>query len=226
MLRTGAAWLTDRLADSAAVPVVYVRSGNQTQLLASVGRSMFESQGSSGVVEQWESRDFLIKTSSLPYSEPLRGDHVVETYGGVDTTYEVSAPRGVPLFHYGDAYRSIVRIHTVATANAGFTPSALLVRAVGVYAGTTITDQQIVSSLTVESSAGRSLTKTLAPATQYVYVVLPTSYGSPTLKVNGLISSAWELTTRSITFTGQAARSYNIYRSTYAVTGVVTLEVA
>jgi hypothetical protein len=40
-----------------------------------------------------------------------------------------------------------------------------------------------------------------------------------------LTSSAWETTTRSIAFTGQAAQSYGIYRSTYPITGTVNLVV-
>ena len=27
------------------------------------------------------------------------------------TIYEVAAPRGVPLFHYGDAFQTCVRVH-------------------------------------------------------------------------------------------------------------------
>jgi hypothetical protein len=78
----------------------------------------------------------------------------------------------------------------------------------------------------VDLATNRALTRTLTPSAAYVYIVLPTSYGSPTLKVNGIVSTAWETTQRSITFTGQAARSYTIYRSTYAVTGTLNLEVA
>jgi hypothetical protein len=60
----------------------------------------------------------------------------------------------------------------------------------------------------------------------YVYVVLPDSFGDPAISVNGLPTTAWSLTTRSITFSGQSARSYRIYRSTYPVTGSVLVEVA
>jgi hypothetical protein len=56
--------------------------------------------------------------------------------------------------------------------------------------------------------------------------VLPASFGSPTFTVGGLVNSAWETTTRSITFTAQAARSYTIYRSTYPITGTVVVVVS
>jgi hypothetical protein len=44
--------------------------------------------------------------------------------------------------------------------------------------------------------------------------------------VSGLTSSAWETTTRSITFAGQTAQSYGIYRSTYPITGTINLTVS
>ena len=226
LLRSGAAWLTDRLVESAAVPCTYIRGNTSTQITACIGRSMFESATQSGVVEQWESRDYIVKVGTLPYAEPDRGDRIVETYGNVSTTYDVSAPRGVPLWHYADAFRTSVKIHTVAASESAAVPGTLLARAAGTFAGATITDGQITSSLTVDLATNRALTRTLTPSAAYVYIVLPTSYGSPTLKVNGIVSTAWETTQRSITFTGQAARSYTIYRSTYAVTGTLNLEVA
>jgi hypothetical protein len=54
---------------------------------------------------------------------------------------------------------------------------------------------------------------------------LPTSFGVPTFAVSGLTSSAWETTTRTITFAGQAAASYGIHRTTYPITGTVNLVV-
>ena len=226
MLRTGAAWLTDRLAESAAVSCTYVRGATETPIIATVGRSTFDAANQSGVIEQWESRDYIVKVGTLPYAEPARGDRIVETFGGVTTTYEVSTPRGVPLVHPADAFRSAIRIHTIAMSNAGFTPGTLLVRAVGAFAGATITDQQIVASLTLDQATSRVLSRSVSPSAAYVYVVLPVSFGTPVLKVNGIVSTAWETTTRSITFSGQAARSYIIYRSTYAISGTLLVEVA
>jgi hypothetical protein len=63
-------------------------------------------------------------------------------------------------------------------------------------------------------------------ASAYVYVVLPASFGQPSIRVNGFVSTAWELTARSIAFAGQSSRPYSIYRSTYPITGTVSVEVA
>jgi hypothetical protein len=112
MLSAGAAWLADQFAASASLTVAYKRGANSSQFLATIGKSMFESSGQNGVTEQWESRDFIVKTEDLPYGEPLRGDLIVEDIGGVSVFYEVAAPRGVPLFHYGDAFQHLVRVHT------------------------------------------------------------------------------------------------------------------
>ena len=64
------------------------------------------------MIEAWESRDYLVKTDELPYGEPRRGDIIVEELDGVATFYEVTAPRGVPIFHYADAFQTVLRIHT------------------------------------------------------------------------------------------------------------------
>jgi hypothetical protein len=112
MLSDGAAWMADQLAASASLTVAYKRGANSSQFVATIGKSMFESSGQNGVTEQWESRDYIVKTADLPYGEPLRGDVIVEDLGGVSVFYEVTAPRGVPLFHYGDAFQNLVRVHT------------------------------------------------------------------------------------------------------------------
>ena len=112
MLSDGAAWMADQLAASASLTCAYRRGANSSQFVATIGKSMFESSGQNGVTEQWESRDYIVKTADLPYGEPLRGDVIVEDIGGVSVFYEVTAPRGVPLFHYGDAFQNLVRVHT------------------------------------------------------------------------------------------------------------------
>jgi hypothetical protein len=112
LLRSGAAWLAGQLAASAAVTVAYKRGANTSQCLATIGRSTFEAANQNGVIETFESRDFLMTVAALPYGVPLRGDQIVEEMDGVARFYEVAAPKGVPVFHYGDAFESLVRVHT------------------------------------------------------------------------------------------------------------------
>ena len=226
MLADGAAWLAGELASAAGSSVVYQRGASSATVTATVGRSQFEAANQSGVIETWESRDFLIRTSVFPYGLPQRHDRVVETVGGAAVTYEVAAPRGVPVYHYGDAFRTMLRVHTKAIDDAATNPLPLLLRWVGASAASAITDQQIAAQLTSSQGVDRTLSQVVTATSAYLYVVLPDSFGTPLLKVNGLPVTAWGLTTRSIAFAGQAARSYRIYRSTYAVTGTVLVEVA
>lgn len=115
LLASGAAWLTGQLKAAAGTTVTYTRSNESVDVIATIGRSEFEAANQSGVVERWESRDFLITAADLPFGLPERGDEIVEARGGDVVTYEVTSPRGVPEWHYGDAFRSIVRVHTIAT---------------------------------------------------------------------------------------------------------------
>ena len=102
----------------------------------------------------------------------------------------------------------------------------LLVRAVGASTAAAITDEQIVSQLTLDLGTGRSISQQVAAAAAYLYVVLPDSFGNPLFSVNGFRVTAFDATTRSITFAGQTARAYRVYRSAYPVTGSVLVEVA
>lgn len=112
MLRAGAVWLAGQLQTNAGSTVVVSRGTTTAEVVATVGRSVFEAADSSGVVEAWESRDYLLPAADLPFGEPQRFDRITETINGVACVYEVCSPRGVPLFHYADAFQEIVRIHT------------------------------------------------------------------------------------------------------------------
>ena len=226
LLASGASWLAGQLAAGASRSVRYSRGADYGTVNATIGTSRFESQGTSGVVEQWESSDFIVKAGTLPFGEPLRHDKVIDTINGIDITYEVTSPRGVPVFHYGDAFRQTVRVHTIATAEASQVVPTLRRRFWGSFASATITDAQIVASLANDLGGSRAQSRTITAQTAYIYVVLPTSFGVPTFAVSGLTSSAWETTQRTITFAGQSALSYGIYRSTYPITGAVTLTVS
>lgn len=225
ILASGAAWLADQLAANASRQVMYYRGTSGAAVYATVGVSRFEAQNSSGITETWESRDYIIKNESLPFGEPQRHDLIVETLNGNDIRYEVSSPRGVAVFHYGDAYRKTIRVHTIATNESSYLQPTLLLRYWGAFAGQTITDQQIAAALSNDMGAARGQVRTITASGQYLYFVLPSSFGAPSFTINGLTSTAWETTSRSVAFTGQASRAYTIYRSTYAITGAATVAV-
>lgn len=117
MLASGAAWLASRLKSAAGRTITYQRGGSSADLTAAIGRSEWQSQNSQGVIESWQSRDYLVGYSDLPFGEPVRGDVIVEEIGDDVGTYEVTTPRGVPVFH-SDPFRTLVRIHTIQTESA------------------------------------------------------------------------------------------------------------
>lgn len=112
MLRTGAAYLANVLKESASSSVIYKRNTQTQTVQATIGKSVFESADTSGVTEVWESRDYLIKLSDLPFGEPVRGDVITETVASQSQSYEVCSPQGIPVFSHGDAFAEIVRVHT------------------------------------------------------------------------------------------------------------------
>lgn len=114
LLERGATWLAGQLKGAAGRTVTYSRNGNAVDVTATIGRSEFQSQTTSGAIEVWESRDYLITFADLPFAEPLRGDTILEQIGEEFATYEVSSPRGIPVFH-ADAFRTICRVHTTQT---------------------------------------------------------------------------------------------------------------
>jgi len=220
LLRSGTSWLADTLNASAGYAVTYRRGNSSASVIATIGKSLFEAGSQSGVIESFESRDYLLRTEDLPFGSPLRGDLILESTGGIVTTYEVSTPRGVPLFRYADAFRSLVRVHTTMAQNSG----TLLARAVGASASAAASDAEILA-LHVDLGSTSTLTRSVAASSAYIYLALPTAFGTPTIKINGIVSSAWSTSTRSITFTNQSANSYTIYRSIYAITGTALVEV-
>lgn len=112
LLRNGAAFLAGQLKAHAGTSVTITRGNQSATVVATIGRSVFEAADANGVVEAWESRDYLLPAADLPFGEPQRFDRITETMGGSQCVYEVASPRGVPLFHYADAFQEIVRIHT------------------------------------------------------------------------------------------------------------------
>lgn len=70
-----------------------------------------------------------------------------------------------------------------------------------------------VIALSNEFSTTRVQTKTVNGGGKYIYFAYPASFGAATFTVNGLLSTAWTLTTRSFTNASGHSESYNIYRS-------------
>jgi hypothetical protein len=123
LLEWASAWLNGMLAKHLARPVTYCRGEQSVEVAATVGRTVFEIADAYGVVEQSESRDFLIPAADLVLGDavtlPERGDRVRETQDGKTLVYEVMAPGKEPHYRFSDVYRRTLRIHTRQVAVEG-----------------------------------------------------------------------------------------------------------
>lgn len=122
LLQTGSAWLADQLKAHASEEVTYVRGLDQVAVRATVGRTVFELDDGSGVVERIQSRDYLIQAADLVLggsaSLPVPGDRIHEIQGDGTFVYEVLSPGNEPCWRYSDPHRKLLRIHTKHVATA------------------------------------------------------------------------------------------------------------
>jgi len=120
LLDQASAWLDAMRIRHMALPVTYCRGETSVDVLATIGRTVFDTEDSYGVVEHSESRDFLILAADLVLNGqavlPERGDRIRETQDGKTFVYEVMAPGREPHFRFSDVYRRTLRIHTKQVA--------------------------------------------------------------------------------------------------------------
>jgi hypothetical protein len=131
LLEQASAWLDWMRQRHMTRPVTYCRGDQSVEVQATLGRTVFETADAYGVVEQSESRDFLILASDLvlggAVTLPERGDRIREAQDGPSTgsgqvktfVYEVMAPGKEPHFRFSDVYRRTLRIHTKQVAVEG-----------------------------------------------------------------------------------------------------------
>lgn len=228
MIAAGEAWFEQQRRQHLAVNVEYRPRGallpRTCRATLVVGK--WESLDSAGQIVRMETRDFLIHTDDLP-SEPKRGDKIAVASEGSEQIYEVAIPDGAQAaWRWADRQQRVRRIHTMATtSSAPASPSLYLVVAVGASPDEAITDLAIKSQFSASMQASRAIARQVVADQDFIYVVLPTSFGQPSIAVGGLTVTAWNTTVRNIVFDGQASRSYTIYRSLYPVTGNVSIKV-
>lgn len=121
LLKDSSTWLEAQCAAFRTSTVTYRRGVATVEVDAEVGHSDFDIVSDEGVVEQWESRDFLIAAADLILGGvevlPAIGDEIVETIGSDDLVYSVMAPTSdQPPWRYSDQWRITLRVHTKHTA--------------------------------------------------------------------------------------------------------------
>ncbi|MCG3178010.1 MAG: hypothetical protein BIFFINMI_00333 [Phycisphaerae bacterium] len=116
LLDRASGWLDDMRTRHASRQVTYQRGGQSVQVAAGIGRTVFQIDNGSGVLETFESRDFLILAADLVLGGvailPKAGDRITEGQDGTSYIYEVLAPGTEPAWRYSDPYRKTLRIHT------------------------------------------------------------------------------------------------------------------
>lgn len=83
-----------------------------------------------------------------------------------------------------------------------------------------------VIALNSQFASSRNQSVTLSPAAQYVYFCYPSSFGTATFTVNGLLNTAWVLTVISFTNASGYTSNYNLYQSTNLLTGTYQIVVS
>jgi len=125
LFEQGAAWLADQLKTHASNQISYQRGADQVLVDATIGKTEFEVDDGSGILQRIQSRDYLIQAADLQLGGvptlPVAGDRIRETVGNQVFMYEVLAPGNEPPYRYSDPFRKVLRIHTkhVGTETAG-----------------------------------------------------------------------------------------------------------
>lgn len=116
LLKTALAWFEGVRHGYLTRDATYWRGDLSVAILATVGRSAFPVVSASGVLEEVERRDYLVRTTDLVLGgaqvEPLAGDRIVETVAGREETYEVMGAGGEKCFRRSDGDGLTLRIHT------------------------------------------------------------------------------------------------------------------
>ncbi|MCL4198852.1 MAG: hypothetical protein KJZ69_15300 [Phycisphaerales bacterium] len=120
LLSQGLSWLEDQRHQHLTRLVTYQRGGDEVELAATIGRTVFEQDDHAGGLTRIESRDFLIRAADLVLAAeitlPQPGDRIIEIDAIATYTYEVMAPRAEPPWRYSDVNRLTLRIHTKQVA--------------------------------------------------------------------------------------------------------------
>lgn len=120
-MSTFASAITNALATiraAAGVTVTYSRGADTVSLTAVPGRTRYESNVPSGVVTEFQTRDYIIKAADLilagSVTLPQDGDQITDVdAAGDDVVYEAMSPGGdAPSWTFSDTARTHLRIHT------------------------------------------------------------------------------------------------------------------
>lgn len=151
------------------------------------------------------------------------------------TTQSVSGPGAVPLT-VADRSKTLTGIGLTSTTAYSVTGSdgkTTVTQSASIqFLRRRFWDVSFLSSVSPDNLANSELTstrtqsKTFNASGQYIYFAWPSSFGTPTFTINGLLNTAWVKSTMSRTNGYGYVENYDVYRSQYLQTGSITVSVA
>lgn len=157
------------------------------------------------------------------------------TLGGTTPTFQTinqglgSVPVGTLTKTDSSSYTSS-RTYTLTITNANGSASAsttvsfLNKRYWGPQALTSLNDAQIIALNSEFASSYVGFNHTIVCAAEYIYFAFPQSFGVPNVNVNGLLNTAWTITSRAFVNASGASVNYYIYRSNNLLTGTYIVQ--
>lgn len=145
LFAVAAQWLETNRRNFCASVVTYCRGELTASLPATIGKTTFEVENTFGVMERFESRDFIILASDLLLggfggltpgevmaltadefaallasdpATPQPGDQIQETAGAKTLSYQLFSPGHEPLWRWSDSFRNAIRAHTKLVAQS------------------------------------------------------------------------------------------------------------
>jgi len=117
-LDTAVAWLINKIDAEESHSVLYERGALSVTLNATPGRTEYQKMDQSGVVTDFQTRDFIVTASDLILDGavvlPVRGDTITDT-AGTAAVYEVLPIEGEQPYRFSDPLQRMLRIHTKET---------------------------------------------------------------------------------------------------------------
>ncbi len=107
-------WLPKTMKAAAGIQVFYSREGNEIEITAWVGRTLFSIAQVGGNRIEWGDRDYMIPAVAIEstFGSPIRGDRIREVLESGNKTFEIMAPSGEPDFRWSDGQQTTYRVHT------------------------------------------------------------------------------------------------------------------
>lgn len=109
LIDDGAAWLVDRLKESAGRTSVYIRGGKRTTITAVRVAQDETAQDANGIPITIRDHELMIAVADLTH-EPRAGDIIEETVRGATVRWEVVPRGGGPAWEWWDQANAAYRV--------------------------------------------------------------------------------------------------------------------